>query len=200
MSDSHGKPKKQIPAEPVRFGLLAEFEDVDTLLHAAAGVRDAGLRRWDSHTPFPVHGLDKAMGLTPTRLPWIVFCCGLTGATIGLCLQLYTMATELPGLPSFAQGYPMIISGKPFASVPAFIPVTFELTILLSAFGSFFGMLLMNGLPRHYHPTLRSERFRRVTNDRFFISVEADDPVFDWRQTRAMLENLGASAVEELHD
>ena len=126
MSDSHEKPKQRIPDQPVRYGLLAEFEDVDTLLHAATHVRDAGYSRWDSYTPFPLHGLDKAMGMTPTRLPWIVFICGLIGVTVGLGIQLYTMATQIPGVPSFAQGYPMIISGKPFASIPAFIPITLD--------------------------------------------------------------------------
>jgi hypothetical protein len=180
------------------FGMLAEFENVDALLKAANGVRFAGYTRWDCFTPFPVHGLNKAMGLRPTRLPLLVLGAGITGALAGIVLQLYTMATTFEGLPSFAQGYKFIISGKPFASGPAFIPVTFELTILLAALTAFGAMMLMNGLPRLYHPMFKSERFRRVTTDRFFVAVDARDPLYDADQTRALFESLGATHVEEL--
>jgi len=185
-------------AEDRAFGLLAEFEDVDSLLHAARGVRRAGYAMWDCFTPFPVHGLNRVMGLRPTVLPFIVLLCGLAGAAIGITLQLYVHATQFDGLPSFVQGYKIIFSGKPYASGPAFIPVMFEMTILLAAFGSFFGMLLLNRLPRLYHPTFKSERFRRVTNDRFFIAIEADDPLYESDQTRRLLEELGATNVEQL--
>jgi hypothetical protein len=183
---------------PAVYGLLAEFEDVDTLLHAAAGVRRRGFTQWDCYTPFPVHGLNRAMGLRPTVLPFIVLAAGLIGAVTGLGLQLYTMATTIDGLPSWAQGYKFIIGGKPFASVPAFIPVMFELTVLFAAGAAFVGMLLLNGLPRLHHPVLTSARFRRATDDRFFIAVEASDPVFEGEKTADLLRELGAVNVEEL--
>ncbi|NBC10762.1 MAG: DUF3341 domain-containing protein [Planctomycetes bacterium] len=185
-------------AAPQAYGLLAEFDNVDALLHAARGVRRAGYGMWDCFTPFPVHGLNRVMGLRPTLLPYIVLACGIAGAVIGIAGQFYVHATEFDGLPSFVQGYKIIFSGKPYASGPAFIPVTFEMTILLAAFGSFVGMLLLNGLPRLYHPAFRSERFRRVTNDRFFIAIEADDPLYDCDQARRLLEELGATHVEQL--
>jgi len=186
------------PNEVEHYGLLAEFEDVDTLLHAARNVRNAGYTQWDCFTPFPVHGLNQAMGLRHTRLPWIVLIAGLIGCGTGLVLQLWTMATSVEGLPSIFQGYPFIISGKPYASLPAFIPVTFELTILLAALAAFLGMLLMNKLPMLHHPTLRSERFRRVTNDRFFIAIETQDALFDRERTANLLRELGATHLEDL--
>jgi len=182
------------------FGLLAEFDSVDKLMKAANGVRYAGYTRWDCYTPFPVHGLNQAMGMRHTRLPLLVLAGGITGCVAGIGLQLYTMATTFEGLPTFAQGYKFIISGKPYASGPAYIPVTFELTILLAALTAFGAMLLMNGLPRLYNPLQKSERFRRVTNDRFFVGISARDPLYDADQTRALLESLGATTVEEIEE
>ncbi len=187
-------------SEPRVYGLLAEFEDVDTLMHAARGVRHAGFAMWDCFTPFPVHGLNRAMGLRPTMLPFIVLLCGLTGAAIGIAMQLYINATEIDGVPTIFQGYKIIFSGKPYASGPAFIPVTFEVTILLSAFGAFLGMLGLNRLPRLHHPVFKSARFRRVTNDRFFIAIERDDPLYEGDRTRRLLEELGATSIEQLQD
>jgi len=191
-------PQPEAVETPRTYGMLAEFEDVDTLLHAAAGVRDKGFTKWDCFTPFPVHGLNKAMGMRPTVLPYLVLIAGVSGAIGGMFLQLYTMATTLPGLPSWLQGYQYIIGGKPYASIPAFIPVSFETTILASAMTAFIGMLLLNGLPRLYHPCFKSERFRRATDDRFFIAVEADDPMFEGDDTKQLLESLGATSIEEL--
>ncbi len=185
-------------APPKAYGLLAEFDNVDTLLHGARGVRDKGFTRWDCFTPFPVHGLNGAMGLRPTVLPYIVLAAGIGGAIGGLFLQLYTMATTIPGLPSWAQGYPYLIGGKPYASIPAFIPVTFETTVLAAAVTAFIGMLLLNGLPRLHHPLFKSARFARVTDDRFFIAIEADDPMYAGQKTIELLGELGATHVEEL--
>ena len=166
--------------------LLAEFESAHDLLKAAEKVRDAGYKKWDCHTPVPVHGLDRAMGLRRTILPWICLGGGLTGCAIALVMQLWMNGID----------YRLIVSGKPFFSVPANIPITFELTVLLAAFGAFFGMLILNNLPLHYHPLHRSERFRRATSDRFFISIEADDPAFDGEKTEAFLKSLGPSHME----
>ena len=169
-------------------GFLAEFESPADILAAAAKVRDAGYRRWDAHTPFPVHGLDQAMGLRGTKLPWIVMAGGTTGCLFGLALQWWTNAVN----------YPFLISGKPFWSIPANIPVMFELTVLFSAISAFGSMILMNGFPQWHHPVFSSERFRRATQDRFFLSIEADDPRFDEERTLAFLRGLGGLGVERL--
>jgi len=162
---------------------------VPSILAAAETVRDAGFTCWDAHTPFPVHGLSDAMGLRPTRLPWLVFGAGLAGASVGLALQYFTNAVD----------YRLIISGKPFFSLPANIPIVFELTILFSAVAAFLGMLVLNGLPQWYHALLGSRTFRRVTTDRFFISIAAQDPRFDRQETRALLASLpGVIRIEEV--
>ena len=171
-------------------GMLAEFATPDHLLAACERVRDAGFTRWDAHAPFPVHGLNDAMGLNPTVLPWFVLGGGTTGAVGGLLLQWWTNAVN----------YPFLISGKPYFSLPANIPITFELTILFGAVGAFVGMLVLNGLPRFHHPLFRSARFRRTTSDGFFISVEASDPLFHPIRTRAFLESLGGRNIETVED
>ncbi|HUU82644.1 MAG TPA: DUF3341 domain-containing protein [Phycisphaerae bacterium] len=172
------------------WGCLVEFETVEELLAGAEKVRDAGYTKWDCHTPFPVHGLNDAMGIRPTRLPWLVFGAGVTGAAVGLALQYWTNAVD----------YPLVISGKPLFSLPANIPVIFELTILFAAITAFVGMLALNNLPQWYHALFHQPRFRRVTADRFMISVEARDPKFDPAETRALLESLGGSDVELVED
>jgi Alternative complex III, ActD subunit len=189
------------PAEPRRlWGLMAEFEDVDHLLDAAEKVRDAGFRRWDCYTPFPVHHLDEAMGQRPTVLPWISLVCGLTGLVSAVILQWWTNASSVDLAPTFLQGYPFLISGKPFFSLPANVPVIFELTILFAALGTVVGMLALNQLPLLYHPLFKRPRFARVTNDRFFIAIEAMDSKFEYDATRGMLESLGAAVVEDVED
>lgn len=172
------------------WGYLVEFKDVESLLSAGERIREAGYTRWDAHTPFPVHGLNDAMGLRPTRLPWIVFLAGLAGAATGLGLQWFTNAFD----------YPFLISGKPLFSLPANIPVMFELTILFAAVAAFVGMLALNGLPRPYHALFGSRRFRRVTADRFFISLEAADPRFDEERTWSLLESLGGEGLERIEE
>jgi len=172
--------------EPEIHGLLAEFEDVNTLCHAADKVREAGYRNWDCHTPFPVHGLDDHMGIRFTKLPWIVLVMGLVGLGSAILLQWWTNAVD----------YPYDISGKPAWSIPANVPVIFELTVLFSAFTAFFAMWIMNGLPKWYHPLHRSKRFARATDDRFFVAIEAKDGLYDGEQTAAFLAGLGASHVE----
>jgi len=170
------------------YGYLVSFASVEQLLQAAARVRDAGYTRWDAHTPFVVHGLDKAMGIRPTILPYLVFGGGLTGAACGILLQWFTNAHD----------YPFLISGKPIFSLPANIPVAFETTVLFSAITALVGMLALNLLPQLSHPLHGSRSFKRATDDRFFISIEARDPIFDPAATRELLESLGGSAVEEV--
>jgi hypothetical protein len=173
---------------PRLWGLLAEFDRVETVLAAAEAVRAAGYRRFDVHTPIPIHGLDEAMGIRPTPIPWLVLGGGATGAALGLGLQWFTNAFD----------YPFLISGKPLFGLPAAIPVTFELTVLLAALGAVGFLFVFAGWPRWHHPLFASERFRRASDDRFFVTVEAADERFDAVRCRELLETLGAVAVEEV--
>jgi Protein of unknown function (DUF3341) len=168
------------------YGILAEFATPADIYRACERVRDAGFTRWDAHTPFPVHGLDRAMGLRRSPLPWIVLGMGLLGVVLGFVLQWWV----------HTRAYPLVISGKPFFAWPAFIPITFEVGILFAALGAVFGMLGLSRLPMHHHPLFRSTAFERVTDDAFFISIEAWDPQFDPSATRTLLESLGARSVE----
>jgi hypothetical protein len=167
------------------WGLLAEYETPHDLVTAAAAVRDAGYTKWDAHTPFPIHGLDGAMGIRSTRLPYLVLAAGVCGGGGGLLMQWWMNA--------FA--YPIIISGKPFNSLPADIPVAFELTVLLASLTAFLGMLVLNGLPTFHRPLFASGAFRRVTTDAFFLAIEAKDPRFDLAGTERLLGSLRATRV-----
>jgi len=179
------------------YGLLAEFDNVEQVLVAAKAVRQEGYTRWEVHSPFPVHGMDEAMGVRMTRLPWLVFVMGLCGTLGGLMLVWWTNATSFP-VPHALRGYQFLTAGKPIFSLPANIPVIFETTVLLAAFGAVFGMLGLNRLPRLFNPLLTCESFRRVTQDRFFISIEAADSKFDRSGTTSLLSSLGAIEVEEV--
>jgi hypothetical protein len=172
------------------YGLSIEFADPNALVSACQRVRDAGYKRWDAHTPFPIHGMDDAMGIRGTRLPLIVLGGGVTGAGLALLMQWWMNAID----------YPFLISGKPFFGLPAAIPVTFELTILFSALAAFLGMWGLNGMPRLHHPLLKHRRCWRATSDRFIIVIEASDPLFDGRRTREFLSTLGGTAVEEVEE
>lgn len=167
-------------------GVVAYYDDVDGIMAASRKVRDAGFKRWDAYTPFPVHGIDDAMGTKPTILPWIVLGMGLTGLCVGLLLQWYTNAWD----------YKFLISGKPDWSLPANIPVTFELVILFSAYTAFFGMLALNKLPHLSNPLHKLPRFKRITDDRFAICIEAKDKNFDLERVRKLLGG-GAEHVED---
>jgi hypothetical protein len=180
-------PVNQLPNGP-HYGLLAQFATAGDLYHACERVRDEGFTRWDAHTPFPVHGLDKAMGLRRSPLPWIVLAMGLTGLAAGFGLQVWVHSVA----------YPLVISGKPFFAWPAFVPVAFEVGVLFAALGAVFGMLGLNRLPMHHHPLFQSKVFERVTDDTFFISIESWDPRFDASATPKLLESLGARSVELL--
>lgn len=186
MSSGADTPARTDPQPRRIYGLLAEFDNPDDLVAAAEQVRKAGYTRWDVHTPFPVHGLDEAMGIRATRLPWIVLAAGLSGTALAVLLQWWTNAVD----------YRFIISGKPYFSLPANIPVTFELTVLFAAVTAFAGMLALNGLPQLYHPLFANDRFRRATSDRFFVVIEADDPQFDPKRTHDLLVSLGAEVTE----
>ncbi|MFN4243256.1 MAG: DUF3341 domain-containing protein [Tepidisphaerales bacterium] len=171
-------------------GFMAEFDNVDDLAEAARKCRDAGFTKWDVHTPFPVHGMDEAMGIRPTVLPWLVLAGGLFGLSGGVAMQWWMNAVD----------YQYLISGKPIWSLPANIPVVFECTVLCAAFTATIGMFLLNKLPCLYNPLLKSERFRRVTDDRFFIVIDAADPKFDEVGTPRFLQSLKPLAIEQVVD
>jgi hypothetical protein len=178
---------------------MAEFETPAQIHAAAERVRDAGYRWWDCHVPFPVHGLDRAMGIKPTILPILVFCGGLTGTIAAIVLQWFTNASSFDFWALVpVRGYDFAISGKPLLSGPAWIPVIFEMTVLLSAVGAFVWVLLLNGLPHWYHPTLKCPRFARATDDRFFLVIEARDPIFVRHKAEALLQSLDPASIEAL--
>lgn len=172
------------------YGLLAEYDTPAALIRAARLVRDAGFRRWDTYTPFPVHGIEPAMGIKPTVLPWIVFGAGVTGCVGGLVMQWWMNAFD----------YAWLVSGKPFWSVPANIPIIFEMTVLLSAFAALGGMLMLNGLPLPSHPLDFKRRFARATDDRFFLVLESADRRYEAASARRLLDETEALAVEEVHE
>ena len=171
-------------------GMIAEFDTADQLLEAAAKCRDHGFDDWDTHSPFPLHGLSEAMGLKRSTLPYVVLGGGLAGCATGILLQWVTNTVW----------YPYLISGKPYFSVPANIPVTFEVTILFAGITAFLSILAFCNLPQPYHPVFLSNRFKRASDDKFFISVLAGDPKFDNEATYSFLESLGATAVERLEE
>ena len=178
------------------IGVLGQFDDSHTLVHACEALRDSGVKKMDAYTPYPVHGIEKAIGIPRTILPWIVLSIAAGGLCIGLGMQWYTNATTQ--LLPFWSGYEFRISGKPMFSLPANIPVTFEVIVLSSAFASFFGMLVLNGLPKLANPLHRIPRFKRVTNDKFFLMVDVNDDKFDASQLRNNFSDWGATDVEEV--
>jgi hypothetical protein len=175
---------------PALVGFTAEFDNVDATMSAARKVRAAGYKVWDVHSPFPMHGIDAIIGIRPTILPWIVLCAGCTGTTCALLMQWWMNAFD----------YKLMISGKPFFSLPANVPIIFELTVLFSALTAVFGMLALNRLPSLYSPLFKSARFRRVTNDRFFILIDSADRQFDAVKTAEFLQTLNPLSVERVED
>ena len=175
---------------PTTWGLLAQYETTAAIYHAAERVRDAGYARWDACAPFPVHGLDKAMGVKASKLPWAVFIIGLTGSLSMIGFEIWASVYD----------YPIIVGGKPLFSIPAFVPIWYEFTVLSSCLTVFFGNWFFCRLPQLYHPAFKSKAFERVTDDKFFIMIEASDARFDLEKTRALLKDTGATQVEELED
>lgn len=172
------------------YGLVAEFENPADAMHAAEQVRDAGYQRWDVFSPYPVHGMDEAMGLKNSRVGWFAFIGGVIGYTSGMLLIWFTNAVD----------YPIPIGGKPMFSPFGAFPPSYELTILLGAFGALFGMMFLNRLPRLYHPLLKNRRFKLATHDRFFLVIECDDPKFSETETRKLLEGAGSKHIELVED
>jgi hypothetical protein len=167
---------------------MAEFHTPEELLDAARKTYAAGYRRFNAYSPYPVEGLAEAVGFRHTRLPLIVLIGGILGACVGFGLQYWSSTSY----------YPMNVGGKPLNSWPAFIPITFETTVLFAAFAAVLGMLALNGLPMPYHPVFNVERFLLASRDRFFLAIEARDPLFDRQQTEAFLKSMSQYGVFEI--
>ncbi len=172
------------------YGIVAEFETAADVLHAAEKVRDAGFRRWDVYTPFPIHGMDRAMGMKNSKVGWFSFAGGVSGYTLGMVMIWFMNAYD----------YPIVIGGKPMFSPFSAFPPSYELTILLGSFGAIFGMLFLNRLPRLYHPLLKNRRFALATHDRFFVVIETSDAKYSESETRRLLEGLGSKHIEVVEE
>lgn len=173
---------------PRCFGLLAEFETPEAVLAATKRAREAGYVRLEAYTPYPIHGLAEALGKRQARLRYIVLAGGIVGALTGFGMQYWMSAID----------YPLNIGGRPLNSWPSFVPIMFEMTVLIAALSAVLGMLAMNGLPTPHHPLFNVPEFERATRDRFFLSVREKDPQFDRTRTRAFLEQLKPVGVYQV--
>jgi Protein of unknown function (DUF3341) len=176
------------PEQPGLYGLMAEFDDPNVVVAAARRTYEEGYRRINAYSPYPIEELSEAIGYRRNYVPLVVLICGILGGLGGFALQSWVAAIQ----------YPINVGGRPLISIPAFIPITFECTILLASIGSFIGMLLMNRLPQPYHPVFNVPAFSRATQDRFFVCVKADDPKFSEKKTRDFLQSLGAKEVSNV--
>jgi hypothetical protein len=171
-------------------GVMAEFATPAELMHAVEKAREAGYRRMDAYTPFPVEGLSEAMGLKRNMVPFITLLGGLAGGLGGFAFQYWVNVIT----------YPLNIGGRPQNSWPAFIPVTFELTVLGASLCAVLGMLALNGLPQPHHPVFNVQRFKHASADRFFLCIEARDPKFHLSETARFLHGLHPHRVNEVND
>jgi hypothetical protein len=197
-------------AESANWGIMAEFPDPAATLHAAEKVREAGYKKWDVYAPFPIHGIEVAMGMKHSKVSNIVASMAVMGLSTAIFLTMWTSAAGqemlrslgagwlVDILPQALQGYPMRIGGKPYDAWEQFMPIFFELSVLFSAFGAIGGMILLSGLPKPYHPLLKKPRFLRVSDDRFVIAIESADPQYDVAKARQFLSELGGSEIEEV--
>jgi hypothetical protein len=183
-------PASEVDRSVAIFGALARFRSPAELLVAAGRLHDLGYRRLDAYSPFPVPGMDRALGLGRSKVPVVVLLGGVFGAVFAQWLQWYQSTIA----------YPLITAGKPLSSTEAFVPISFETTILYAAFGAVIGLLALCGLPRLYHPVFRATSFARASDDSFFLSVEARDPLFDRHETITLLETLGGTEIELIED
>ncbi len=176
--------------ETGKYGLMAEFDDPSAVVAAARRTYEAGYRRINAYSPYPIEELSEAIGYHKDMVSMVVFACGILGAIGGFMLQYWTAAVD----------YPLNVGGRPLVSLPSYIPVIFECTVLLASFGAFLGMLAMNRLPEPYHPVFNLPSFSRASQDRFFLCVKSDDPKFSETETRTFLEGLGAKEVSDVEN
>jgi hypothetical protein len=172
------------------YGLLAEFDTPTELVAAAERVRDAGYKKTDAFSPFPLHEIDEALGIKRSILPFMVLGGGIVGLLTGLGLQYFVHVLE----------YPILVGGRPFFSLPSFIPASFELTILLASFTAVFGMILLNGLPQPYHPVFNVPRFALATREKFFLLIERKDANFDYEKTKSFMQSLNPQEVFDVEE
>jgi hypothetical protein len=170
------------------YGLMAEFTDHEELLRAAKLAHESGYRNMDAYSPFPVKGLERVLGQGRTPIPLIVLISGICGGLGGYFMEWYANVID----------YPLNIAGRPLNSWPAFIPITFELTILCAALAAIISMLALNRLPQPYHPVFNAPRFARASVDRFFLCIEATDPFFEIATTRKFIESLHPASITEV--
>jgi len=168
------------------YGVVGEFTDGHALVHAARAARERGYTRLDGFSPFPVHGLDRALGIERSKLGYIVAVAGVSGGAAAIALQWWTSV----------KAYPLHVGGKPLFAIEPSVPIIFELSVLFAACGAVLGMIALNGLPRFYHPAFNWDRFKRVSDDRFFLAIEADAPDFDAARAVEFLAKHGAVATE----
>lgn len=172
------------------YGLLAEFDTPSQLVDAARKVREAGYTKTDAFSPYPIHEIDEALGIKRSILPFIVLAGGITGLLSALALVTYVHVID----------YPILVGGRPFFSLPSFIPPTFELTILFAAFAAVFGMLFLNGLPQPYHPVFNVPRFALATREKFFLLIETSDSKFNYEETKSFMQGLNAQEVFDVDE
>jgi len=169
-----------------QYGILAEFDNPNALLQAAKELNKEGYKEYDCHSPFPIHGMDDAMGLKRSPLGYIVFLLAGSALIAGVALEWWTSTVD----------YPIVISGKPFFSYQAYGPVAFALMVLTGAFTSLLGMLILNKLPKFFHPLFNSSKFEKTTDDGFFVSLTSADSKFDLEKSKAFLEKIGGKNIE----
>ncbi len=173
---------------PPIYGLLAEFQTAEEILRATRQARAAGYKVMDAYTPYPVEGLATELGLPRTHIPFVVLVAALVGGLVGYFMQYHSMAVD----------YPLNVGGRPHNSWPVFIPITFEVLVLVSGFAALIGMLFLNGLPQPYHPLFNVPAFARASQDRFFLCIEATDPSFDRERTALFLAGLSPAQIAEV--
>ena len=183
-SAAHGRRR----GTPALYGIMAEFDNPSDLVAAARRTHEAGYRRINGYSPYPIEELDEAIGFTRTTLPLIVLVGGILGGLGGFFMQYWMEVID----------YPLNVGGKPFNSWPAFIPITFECTVLVAAFAAVLGMLVLNKLPQPYHPVFNAPNFALATRDKFFLVIEANDPKFRHAETAQFMNTLGAMGVNDV--
>jgi hypothetical protein len=172
------------------YGVMAEFDTPKELVAAARAAREAGFTKMDGYSPFPIHEMDEALGIRRTILPLLIFAGGILGAVGGFGLQYYTHNID----------YPLNVGGRPYLSIPSFIPITFETTVLMAALTAVIGMIILNGLPQPYHPVFNAPRFALASRDKFFLAIESADPKFDYDETTQFMQGLNAREVFDVNE